>query len=156
MKDSILTRFNLPSPIVLKSLLRSRIEQNHARVLDQPPLWRHRQLRRVRRSCHNLKIILFTHSTRQKPTLALTQPQSPHFCSSIQDINAIKVVNTRQHITRFVYIMTLTTVAVIANVHLLSPRLAHKLGVINARVNNSSHNRCRQLINNSKELINFK
>jgi len=156
MKDSILTRFDLTSPIVIKSLSSRSIEQIHAWILGQPPLWRRRQLTWVRRSQYNRTCVLLTHTPRQIPTLTLTQPQSPHFRSSIQHINGIKLVNSGQQVTRLVHIMTLTTVTLITQVHLLLPRLARKLGVISARVNNSRHSGRRLLIINKLITINFK
>jgi hypothetical protein len=136
MKDRILTRLDLTSPIIVKRRLCCSIKQNHARILGQPTRRRQRQVTWIGRSHHNLIIVLLTYAPRQIPTLAPTDPKPMILC--IQHINGIHRRKTR-HQKRFVYIVTHTTVTVIAKVQLISPRLGRKLGIVSARGNNSSH-----------------
>jgi hypothetical protein len=144
MKDSVLACFDLTLPIVFKRLMRCLIKKTQVIItfLFQPVFTRHWQLTWTRRRCHNLIIVLFAHTPRQKPALTPTQSQTPHFLCSVQYINGIILMDTRQHITRFDYIMTLTALTFITNVQLLLPRLARKSSVVNCAVDTKQGHIC--------------
>jgi hypothetical protein len=144
MKDSILACFDLTLPIVFKRLMRCLIKKTQLinAFLFQPVFARQWQLTWTRRRCHNLIIVLFAHTPRQKPALTPTQSQTPHLLCSVQYINGIILMDTGQHIARFYAVVLLTALTFITNVHFILPRLARKSSVVNCAVDTRQRHMC--------------